>query len=238
MISRAAAARDPNGSMPGHRASLGAASAQPPFKELTHDHPLAGRIAHQLMQLDQTDEPIAGHPPQATTARPARSAEDVSNTGDAYAIVRLLHETTRLWRSRYDGEMRTQLPGMTFSQCTVLTQLAQHEGLNQAALAQTLNIRPISLVRLIDRLEAADFVARIPDPDDRRAYFLVLTAKALPIIEHIYAVTREINDNLQFGISKAQATQLRALLCRIRTNLTGRAGDIPSSPALRRRGGA
>ena len=62
-------------------------------------------------------------------------------------------------------------------------------------------------------------VARMPDPHDRRAHVLTLTAKALPVVERIHDLNRKTNDDLQLGISKAEARQLHALLCRIRSNL-------------------
>jgi DNA-binding MarR family transcriptional regulator len=117
---------------------------------------------------------------------------------------------------------------MTRARCAVLIQIAQHEGGNQAALAQILDIRPITLVRLLDRLEAGGLIARMPDPRDRRAHVLALTAKALPIIEYIYDLTRKTYNDLQLGISKAEASQLRTLLRRIRSNLAAaRLNDGP-----------
>src|SRR6202041_837613 len=101
-------------------------------------------------------------------------------------------------------------------------------GLNQARLSQTLDIRPSTLVRLVDRLEAAGFLTRIPDPDDRRAHILALTAKALPIIECINDLTRKTDDELQLGISHAEAGQLRTLLCRLLSNLRSRLDEFPS----------
>ena len=76
-------------------------------------------------------------------------------------------------------------------------------------------------------------VARLPDPDDRRAHVLTLTAKALPIIESIYDLSKKIDDDLQLGISNAEASQLRALLCRMRSNL---AATWPAYDPPRRRG--
>src|ERR1700721_3561692 len=149
-------------------------------------------------------------------------------------------QAARLACPRYDRALRAHLPGMTLGRCAVLIQLAQHERPNQAALPQILDIRPITLVRLLDRLEAAGFVERIPDPDDRRAHVLALTAKALPLIERIHELNRKTCDTLHLGISEAEATQLRVLLSRIRSELTAeRLNDDPPSrpppPAARRR---
>jgi DNA-binding MarR family transcriptional regulator len=62
----------------------------------------------------------------------------------------------------------------------VLVRLAHYEGVNQAALAEVLGIKPMTLVRLLDRLEGAGLIRRMPDPQDRRAYNLLLTPRALP----------------------------------------------------------
>jgi MarR family transcriptional regulator for hemolysin len=226
---------DRDTSTPDGSAALSAASARPPSDEPTLDQLLAEPIVQQLMRRDQTDEATTRRLlRQAAAARPASRANGDLDTDDPYPIGSLLHETARLWRSRYDREVR-QLPGMTRARCAVLIHLAQHEGVNQAALAQILGIRSITLVRLLDRLEAAGLVARLPDPDDRRAHVLALTAKALPIIEYIYDLTRKTDDDLQLGISEAEASQLRALLCRIRSTLTDDPPSRPGAAAARRR---
>jgi DNA-binding MarR family transcriptional regulator len=190
---------------------------------------------------DRTDETTVRRLLQQTSAaQPASRAKDDSRADDPNMIVRLLLETARLACSRYDRALRAHLPGMTLGRCAVLIQLAQHERPNQAALAQILDIRPITLVRLLDRLEAGGFVERIPDPDDRRAHVLALTAKALPIIESIHDLNRKTFNDLHLGISEAEATQLRVLLSRIRSELTAaRLNDDPPSraqaPAARNR---
>src|ERR1700734_1634449 len=178
---------------------------------------------------------------QTSAAQPAsRAKDDPRAADDPNVIVRLLLETARLACSRYDRALRAHLPGMTLGRCSVLIQLAQHERPNQAALARILDIRPITLVRLLDQLEAAGFVERIPDPDDRRAHVLALTAKALPLIESIHELNRKTCDDLHLGISETEATQLRVLLSRIRSALAPvRLNDDPPSrpqaPAARSR---
>jgi MarR family transcriptional regulator, transcriptional regulator for hemolysin len=218
------------------RAALGAASLRPTFDEPTLDQLLAEPIVRQLMRRDRTDETTVRrllH--EIAIARPALLPKDDPSTDDPNTIVRLLEETTRLWHRLIDRELHAQHPGMTRARCFVLIQLARFVGLNQAGLSQTLDIRPSTLVRLVDRLEAAGFVARMPDPDDRRAHILALTAKALPIIEYINDLTRKTDEELQLGISKAEANQLRRLLCRLWSNLTGSLADFPSSEPLRTR---
>jgi MarR family transcriptional regulator, transcriptional regulator for hemolysin len=190
---------------------------------------------------DRTDETTVRRLLQQTSAaQPAARAKDDPRADDPNTIVRLVLETARLACSRYDRALRAHLPSMTLGRCAVLIQLAQHEKPNQAALAHILDIRPITLVRLLDRLEAGGFVERIPDPDDRRAHVLALTAKALPMIERIHDLNRKTCNDLHLGISEAEATQLRVLLSRIRSELTAaRLNDDPPSrpqaPAVRSR---
>jgi MarR family transcriptional regulator, transcriptional regulator for hemolysin len=189
-------------------AGLGAASARPRSNEPTLDQLLAEPIVQQLMRRDRIDEATIRQLLQETAAaRPTVRAEDDLAADDPHSIVRLLHETAGLWCSRYDRKVRAQLPGMTRARSTVLIYLAQHEGVHQATLARILDIRPKTLVRLLDRLEADGFVTRMPAPDDRHAHVLALTAKALPIVESIYVMTRTIYDDLLLGISKAENRQ-------------------------------
>lgn len=189
-------------------ADLGATPSRSRAHEPTLDELLAEPIVQQLMRRDRVDAAaIRDLLQNIPAARPAMWAEDDLDTDDSRSIVRLLHETARLWCSRCDREVRAQLPGMIRARCTVLICLAQHEGVNQAALAKILDFRPITLVRLLDRLEADGFVMRVPAPDDRRAHVLVLTAKALPIVEYIDVLTRKIYDDLLFGIAKAEDRQ-------------------------------
>lgn len=157
---------------------------------------------------------------EAMVTGPASSDDDGDGWGDSYAIASLLYETAHLWRDRYERELRDQLPNLTGARCTVLIYLAQHEGASQSALAQFLDIRPSTLVRLLDRLEAAGFVTRSPDPHDRRAHVLALAPKARPLIASIYGLVRRSFDDSRLGISKAEVSQLQVLLRRMQSVLT------------------
>ena len=214
-----------------------AASTRPGFDEPTLDQLLAEPIVRQLMRSDHTDErTIRRLLQEIVVARPALPPSDHLNAEDPNAIVQLLVETARLWRRLLDRELRAKIPGMTRARCIVLIHLARSAGLNQAGLSQILDIRPSTLVRLVDRLEAAGFLTRIPDPDDRRAHILALTAKALPIIECINDLIRKTNDELQLGISNAEASQLRTLLCRLSSNIESRLDQFPAVEPIRTHG--
>ena len=131
----------------------------------------------------------------------------------------LLDETARLWRRRCERVVRARLPGMTCARCAVLLKLEQPGGLNQVTLAHRLDVAPITIGRLLDRLETAGLVSRRPDPHDRRAYRLTLTAKARPLIACIHDTIRTIQSEAWFGLTDIETEQLHVLLFRIRSNL-------------------
>jgi len=135
----------------------------------------------------------------------------------------VLYETARLFNKRFEQKARTI--GLTRAQCQVLFRLAVHEGLNQARIAELLEIEPISLARLIDRMEEAGWVERRPDPADRRARLLYLTAKAKPVFERMIAVGFETRAEAQAGLSNAEREKLVDLLLRVRGNLSEKSAD-------------
>ena len=85
----------------------------------------------------------------------------------------LLVEVGRLLRRNFNR--RAQELGLTQAQWQALAHLSRKQGINQACLADLLEVQPITLARLIDRLAAAGWVERRPDPADRRAQRLYLT---------------------------------------------------------------
>jgi DNA-binding MarR family transcriptional regulator len=89
-------------------------------------------------------------------------------------------------------------------------------------LADLLEVEPITLARLIDRLEASGLVERRADPSDRRARLLFLGAHAHPLLEELRAVGAEMRESALAGISEEERTHLMTLLTKIRCNLSGR----------------
>lgn len=97
----------------------------------------------------------------------------------------MLHDVARLMRTRFDQRARSW--GMTRAQCVTLIKLECRPGLSQTELAAILEVEPITVARLIDRLEASGMVERRPDPSDRRMHRLHLLPAAAPILKEIDA---------------------------------------------------
>ena len=101
----------------------------------------------------------------------------------------LLADVSRLMRRRFDARAREI--GLTRAQWRVLTQLRRREGINQTALAEIMEIEPISLGRHIDRLVEKDFVERRADPRDRRAWRLYLRPEVQPVLDRLRAISND-----------------------------------------------
>src|SRR4051794_5950813 len=95
----------------------------------------------------------------------------------------LLHDVARLLRKRFEENARGL--GLTRAQWQVLAHLAQHEGIHQGALAEILEIEPITLVRILDKLQAGGLIERRAHAKDRRVWLLFLTPKARPVLARI-----------------------------------------------------
>ena len=91
-------------------------------------------------------------------------------------------------------------------------------GLRQIELADMLDIEPITLSRIVDRLEEAGLVERVADPADRRAWRLHVTAKAQPLIEKLRAVADEMIAEAFAGIDPEDIEITREVLARVREN--------------------
>ncbi len=135
----------------------------------------------------------------------------------------LISDVSRLMRRRFDE--RTRQIGVTRPQWRTLTMLSRHEGLNQGALADLLEVEPITLCRMIDRLEEAGLVERRRDPGDRRAWLIFLTEKARPVITQLRALADDMIDHALGGVGEAEQAQMSATLAHIRNNLN----DKPES---------
>src|SRR5580692_2883614 len=121
---------------------------------------------------------------QSSVPRSFRPLEEV----DSPALGFLLHEVARLLRKRF--EQNARVSGLTRSQWQVLTYLARNEGINQKGLAELIEIEPITLGRIVDKLEALRLIKRNPHPTDRRRWLLHLMPAARAKLEQ----AREYDD--------------------------------------------
>ena len=108
--------------------------------------------------------------------------------------------------------------GVTRAQWKVLFKLTRTPGLRQVELADMLDLEPITLCRIVDRLEEAGLVERVRDPEDRRAWRLHVTAKAQPLIEKLQAVGVKLVDHAFGGIAPADIEIARRVLAQAREN--------------------
>ena len=132
----------------------------------------------------------------------------------------LVHDIGRLMRREFERRVRDM--GFTRNQWRVLAHLRRVDGINQSQLADRMDVEPISLVRLLDKLEGAGYVQRRQDPQDRRAYLLYLTEKAGPLIERLEAISVELRQVILGDLSAAERDALIDMLMRIKSKMTNK----------------
>jgi DNA-binding MarR family transcriptional regulator len=155
----------------------------------------------------------------------------------------LIHDVARLYRRKLD--QRAQAIGLTSAQWRVLASIARTEmlnlePLNQATLADQMDMEPITLSRHIDRMEGAGLIERRPDPNDRRAYRLYLTDAARPLVNEFRTISTGCLADVLEGMSPDDIQYVTDLLTRIRANVVALpdmtdAGEVPVElPRLKR----
>lgn len=122
----------------------------------------------------------------------------------------LMSDVSRLLRRRFDD--RARAIGITRAQWRTLTILSRNEGANQGALAELLEVEPITLCRMIDRLADAGHVERRRDPGDRRAWNIYLTDRSRPLLDQLRGLAEDVVGGALEGLdAPAQATLTRSL---------------------------
>src|SRR5215471_8953186 len=153
----------------------------------------------------------------------------------------LIIDVARSLRRSFDRRLESL--GLTQAQWRALVNIARTEGMSQTALAECLEIQPITVGRLIDRMESAGWVERRGHPADRRAVQLYLTAKCQPILYEIDARANEMMAESFASVPAAVQKQLFETLQRIKHNLVtadadetepnGRTNDVGRSGPTR-----
>jgi MarR family transcriptional regulator, transcriptional regulator for hemolysin len=129
----------------------------------------------------------------------------------------ILNDVARLLRTYAD--YRAAQFGMTRAQWAVLVRLDLYEGLNQSERADMLDLQPITLTRLLDKLCDSGLIERRPDPDDRRAKRLFLTRAARPLLLQLASLGEETMANVLEGVASETVEQMVSQLEVVRDNL-------------------
>jgi DNA-binding MarR family transcriptional regulator len=137
----------------------------------------------------------------------------------------LLHDVARLMRTRFDQRARTL--GMTRAQWVILARLERQPGLSQNEMAAICEVEPITVGRLIDRLEMRGMVERRADPTDRRIRRLHLLPAAQPVLDEISRYRTEQTDVILCGVDDAAREGLVGALLQIKNNLAADAVYVP-----------
>jgi MarR family transcriptional regulator for hemolysin len=146
-----------------------------------------------------------------------------------------IHDVARLLKTYADQRARDF--GMTRAQWAVLARVERSEGLKQCELADTLDLQPITLTRLIDRLCDSGLIERRSDPDDRRAKRLYLTPAARPVLDGLTRLGQDIMATVLAGIEPAAVEQLLAHLLTLKINLRGAIANRANETATEKRYG-
>src|SRR6201997_4992944 len=113
----------------------------------------------------------------------------------------LVHDVSRLIKRRFDRQARqTGLP-ITRRQAAVVLYIARNEGVSQTEVATWLDLEPIALVRILDKLHEEGLVERRAHPTDRRVRTLWLTPAARPVVAEIVAINKVIRDEAFAGMA-------------------------------------
>lgn len=153
--------------------------------------------------------PVAALRPAPAPAEPARRPDPAALQPNIGAM---LYDVARLMRRRFDRRARqTGLP-ITRQQARALLYIARNEGLSQAAVATMLDIEPIALVRLLDRLHEEGLVERRLHPSDRRVRTLWPTPLAWDVVDRVLAINAEVREEACARLSPAAREALKELL--------------------------
>ena len=128
-----------------------------------------------------------------------------------------MQDVTRLFRKHFDR--RALRYDLTRAQWRALKAIRRNEGLSQSDLAEQLDMEPIAIGRVVDRLQQAGFVERRADPADRRRWRLHLTDKAHAVTDDMEELARELRGQSLGNIDEEEFAVFLRVLGRIHDNL-------------------
>lgn len=131
----------------------------------------------------------------------------------------LIKDIGRLYTRLF--ERQAQHLGVSLAECKVLTYLTRHAGTSQIQLAELTGIAPMSLVRILDHMEADGSIERRQHPTDRRARQLYLKDKAQPRLEQLWKISDQVRAQSLAGVKAEDRDLLISLLEHVHSNLLG-----------------
>jgi MarR family transcriptional regulator, transcriptional regulator for hemolysin len=142
---------------------------------------------------------------------PAVSVDPLRNFGF------VIRDVSRLYAAVF--ERAASELGLTLPQCKVLGHLARNEGISQARLAELSDTDPMTLVRILDRMQQDHWIERRHDPADRRAHRLYLRELARPVLNRMWKIADQCREESLVLLSTTEREQLMGMLERLHTTL-------------------
>jgi MarR family transcriptional regulator, transcriptional regulator for hemolysin len=130
-----------------------------------------------------------------------------------------VHGLARLIRRRFERSVRQAGLPITRLQAALLIRIARHPGVSQTAAATDLDIEPIALVRMLDRLHEEGLVERRAHPTDRRVRTLWLTPLAWPVVNRILEINMAVREEACAGLSPEALHLMMGTLDHMKNNL-------------------
>ncbi|MFZ2007606.1 MAG: MarR family transcriptional regulator [Stellaceae bacterium] len=136
-----------------------------------------------------------------------------------------VHGLARLIRRRFERSVRQAGLPITRLQAALLIRVARHPGVSQTAAATDLDIEPIALVRMLDRLHEEGLVERRAHPTDRRVRTLWLTPLAWPVVNRILEINMAVREEACAGLSPGALDLMMDVLDHMKNNLAAAEAD-------------
>jgi MarR family transcriptional regulator for hemolysin len=131
----------------------------------------------------------------------------------------LLKDLARMSSKNFERRALAEDLGLTLEQCRVLVYLEENQGITQSGLACLTETDPMTLVRILDRMETFGWIERRLDPSDRRVRRLHLLPAAKPLLKRIWVIADESRGDALAGLDEKQTKTLLQLLGTVQTNL-------------------
>lgn len=144
----------------------------------------------------------------------------------------LLHDVARIMRTNFDKRARSR--GMTRAQWHILARVDRQPGLSQRELAAVCEVEPITVARLVDRLEQNGLLERRPDPTDRRVWRLHNLPAAREVLDEINAYREELIRDIDAQIGRAAREAMVDSLLLMRAHLSS--SDETAAPVAQLHG--